>query len=89
MAILNSCYLSQVGPLIDETGTMATGKLTFSPVAWEQLLGRTVEELINSSVEVLKYLEHRLLFLRVTLLVGWTAEESDGIGRLCVLSVMM
>ena len=74
-----------VGTLIDETGSIAPGKLVWSPDAWEQLLGRTVEELVAASAQVLGYLEHRLLFLRVTLMFGWSEE----VGKLAVLGVGM
>ncbi|KAJ9665734.1 hypothetical protein H2201_004219 [Coniosporium apollinis] len=78
-----------LGPVIDETGTTSTGKLILSSSAWEQLLGRTAEELVASTADVLKYLEQRLLFVRVTLLFGWVAEEGEGVGRLCIWGVRM
>lgn len=77
-----------IGTLIDETGSIASGKLIWSDTAWEQLLGRTAEELANSSPELLRYMEKRLQWLRVTLVVGWPGEEL-GAGRLCVLGVKM
>ncbi|OCK79378.1 hypothetical protein K432DRAFT_299970 [Lepidopterella palustris CBS 459.81] len=70
--------LKQVGPVIDETGQIATGKLIFSTTAWEQLLGRTADQLVTSTLEVLNYLEQRLLFLRVTLGFGWALGDSAG-----------
>jgi len=45
--------------------------LVFADAAWEQLLGRTARQLVTSSLEVLKQLEHRLLFLRVSMGFGW------------------
>ncbi|KAI9695113.1 MAG: hypothetical protein M1820_008881 [Bogoriella megaspora] len=63
-----------VGSVIDETGCIASGKLIFSDFAWEQLLGRTAQQLVDSNAELLKYLEQRMLFLRVTLVFGWAAE---------------
>jgi hypothetical protein len=79
-----------LGPMVDETGCSSTGKLLFSEKAWEELLGRTADELVKSSVEVLRYLEQRLLFLRVTLRFAWAAEEGEGgMGRLCIWGVMM
>ncbi|MCJ1398080.1 hypothetical protein MMC11_001277 [Xylographa trunciseda] len=74
-----------IGTLLDETGSIAAGKLIWSDHAWELLLGRTVEQLVGSSTPALKYLEHRMLFLRTTLLFGWSAE----VGRLVVLGVSM
>ncbi|MCJ1391895.1 hypothetical protein MMC18_004762 [Xylographa bjoerkii] len=74
-----------IGTLLDETGSLAPGKLIWSDRAWEQLLGRTAEQLVKSSTQALKYLEHRMLFLRATLLFGWSAE----VGRLVVLGVSM
>jgi hypothetical protein len=79
-----------VGPLIDETGSMACGKLVWSDRAWEQLLGRTAVELSASSSELLRYLERRMMGLRVTLVVGWIGGDDAAMGgRLGVLSVMM
>lgn len=78
----------QVGAIIDETGTLAPGKLLWSPPAWQQLLGRTVEEVAASSTELLKYLERRLVFLRITIVFGWAKEAVTG-GRLAVLGVKM
>ncbi|MCJ1432732.1 hypothetical protein MMC27_002089 [Xylographa pallens] len=74
-----------IGILLDETGSLAGGKLIWSTRACEQLLGRTAAQLVGSSAHALKYLEQRMLFLRVTLLFGWTAE----VGRLVVLGVSM
>ncbi|KAL8759104.1 MAG: hypothetical protein Q9199_000986 [Rusavskia elegans] len=72
-----------VGTFIDETGAISSGKLVFSTEAWEQLLGRSTEELAKCDVQLLKYLENRILFLRLTLLFGW----SEKVGRLCVCRV--
>lgn len=69
--------------LIDETGNITSGRLLWSDDAWWQLLGRTKEELVSSSEELLKYLEHRLLFLKVWVMFGWAPE----IGKLVVLKV--
>ena len=63
-----------LGPVIDETGQVSSGKLIFSNAAWEQLLGRTSGQLVSSTLEVLKALEHRLCFLRVSLGFGWCHE---------------
>ena len=80
-----SLLTSQVGTLIDETGSIACGKLVWYTEAWEQLLGHTAEELVLSSTQLLKYLEHRLLFLRVTLMFGWSEE----VGKLAICQVKM
>ncbi|KAF2190203.1 hypothetical protein K469DRAFT_25482 [Zopfia rhizophila CBS 207.26] len=66
-----------LGPIIDETGQINTGKLIFSATAWEQLLGRAPEQLVETDIEVLKYLEQRLLFLRVSLGFGWCLEGTE------------
>ena len=71
------------GTLTDESGAVACGGLVWSDAAWEQLLGRTAEDLTQASKELLAYLEHRLLFLRVTLLFGWSEE----LRKLCVCTV--
>jgi hypothetical protein len=63
-----------LGPVLDETGQVSSGKLVFSNSAWEQLLGRTSEQLVSSTLEVLKALENRLYFLRVSLGFGWCHE---------------
>ncbi|KAK3061132.1 hypothetical protein LTS18_006957 [Coniosporium uncinatum] len=79
-----------LGQVVDETGSTAAGKMVWSQEASEQLLGRTADELVGSSGETLRYLEQRLLFLRVTLVFGWKAEEGEnGVGRLCVGAVRM
>ena len=75
--------MDQVGTLIDETGTVACGKLIWSPTAWEQLLGRSAEELAQCEPVLLKYMEHRLLFLRFSLLFGW----SQDVGKLVICQV--
>ncbi|KAF1846902.1 uncharacterized protein K460DRAFT_49741 [Cucurbitaria berberidis CBS 394.84] len=71
--------------IIDETGQIGSGKLIFSDAAWEQLLGRSAAQLVVTDVEKLRYLEQRLLFLRVTL--GFALSLDDGLGRLAVWSV--
>ena len=70
--------------MIDEAGSIACGKLVWSTAAWERLLGRTPEELVKSSAQLLRYLEYRLVYLRVTLLFGWSEE----LGKLAVCQVM-
>ncbi|KAL8794224.1 MAG: hypothetical protein Q9195_003178 [Heterodermia aff. obscurata] len=74
-----------VGTMTDETGSIACGKLIWSKTAWEQLLGRNAEELAECNTNVLKYMEHRLLFLRFSLLFGWSQE----IGRLVICRVQI
>ena len=69
----------------DETGSITCGKLVWATEAWENLLGRTAEELAGSSTQLLKYMEQRLLFLRVSLMVGWHEE----VGKLTVLRVRL
>jgi len=74
-----------VGLLIDETGAITSGKLIWSDEAWEQLLGRSAEELAaaSSSAQLLKYLENRLLFLKLAIMFGWNEE----VGKIVVLRV--
>ncbi|MCJ1233509.1 hypothetical protein MMC14_001467 [Varicellaria rhodocarpa] len=76
-----------IGTLTDETGSIASGKLTWSPCAWEQLLGRTAEQLVCEKVDVLRYLEYRMLFLRIAMMFGWAGSEGLSGGRLVVLGV--
>lgn len=72
-----------MGLLIDETGGISSGKLVWSDEAWKQLLGRTAEDLATSSLTLLKYLENRLLFLKLAVMFGW----SEDVGKLCILRV--
>lgn len=72
-----------IGTLIDETGAIGSGKLIWRPQAMEQLLGRTAMELSMSSPALLKYLEQRLLFLRLSVLFGW----SEQVGKLAACQV--
>ena len=72
-----------MGTLIDETGAVGCGKLVWSITAWEQLLGRTTEDLAQCNTTVLRYLEHRLLFLKFNLFFGW----SEDVGKLVVCGV--
>ncbi|KAH9877719.1 hypothetical protein J1614_002936 [Plenodomus biglobosus] len=75
-----------LGPLTDETATLSSGKLILSPAAWTQLLGRTASQLVATDVEVLRYLEQRVLFLRVTM--GFVLDLcGEEIGRLAVWGV--
>lgn len=74
-----------LGPVIDETGSSQAGKLYLSADAWQQLLGKTRQELCAMSVDDLRILEQRMLFTRVNMGVAWYAEEVDvGVGRLWV-----
>ena len=68
---------------MDESGAITSGKLIWSDEAWEQLLGRNAEGLAGSSGRLLKYLEHRLLFLKLAVMFGW----SEDVGKLCILRV--
>lgn len=68
---------------MDESGAITCGKLIWSDEAWEQLLGRNAEGLAGSSVRLLKYLENRLLFLKLAVMFGW----SEDVGKLCILRV--
>ncbi|KAF2011537.1 hypothetical protein BU24DRAFT_486258 [Aaosphaeria arxii CBS 175.79] len=72
-----------LGPIIDETGNLASGKLILSADAWEQLLGRTADQLVAMDLAGLTYLEHRLMFIRLS----WGFAFSNDVGRLCVWTV--
>ena len=77
-----------LGPVIDETGCSQTGKLFLSDAAWDQLLGRTKQELCQASADDLRGLEQRMLYLRVHMGIVWWAEETDvGVGRVWVWDV--
>ena len=73
-------------------------KILWTDEAWTQLLGQSPEQLAKlvdagdstqaqHDLNVLRYLEQRLMFMRVILLVGWTGDDELG-GRLAVLSVV-
>jgi hypothetical protein len=72
-----------LGLLLDETGCIALGKLLWSERAWEQLLGRTVKEVTEMTNEEIRWLDKRMLFMRMHLVVAW--EET--VGRLAVLGM--
>jgi hypothetical protein len=76
-----------LGQVIDETAAVGSGKLLFSDRAWKDLLGRDVEGLLKLGQEGIKYLSDRLLFCRVSLMFGWTGDETKAGGRVCVLGV--
>ncbi|CAN9287576.1 unnamed protein product [Alternaria sp. RS040] len=71
-----------LGALLDETGQISSGKLILSDAAWSQLLGRTSEQLLHTPIDVLRYLEERVLFLRITM--GFALNLEDEIGRLAI-----
>lgn len=75
----------QLGPILDETGQIDSGKLVLSDRAWAELLGRTPPQLVDTDPEVLRYLEQRLLFLRVTM--GFALKLDEEIGRLAIWCV--
>ncbi|KAF2646241.1 hypothetical protein P280DRAFT_502865 [Massarina eburnea CBS 473.64] len=77
-----------LGNVIDETGQISSGKLIFSDDAWEQLLGRTAQQLVTAPLDVIKYLEHRLFFLRLTFGFGFHLGD-DEVGRLVIWCVKM
>ncbi|KAK0258735.1 hypothetical protein B0A54_15304 [Friedmanniomyces endolithicus] len=76
-----------IGQVMDETAVVGPGKLLFSDRAWWSLLGREPAGLLTLGEDKMKYLSDRLLFCRVTLLFGWTGDESVAGGRICVLDV--
>ena len=76
-----------LGQVVDETAAISSGKLLFSNEAWRDLLGRGAEDLLKMGYEEIKHLSDRLLFTRVTMLFGWTGDESKAGGRICVLGV--
>lgn len=78
-----------LGQVIDETGAVSAGKMLFSDQAWQDLLGRGPGDLLQLSYEEIKYLSDRLLFCRVTVMFGWTGDESKAGGRICVLGIRM
>ncbi|OWO97470.1 hypothetical protein B2J93_5283 [Marssonina coronariae] len=77
-----------LGTLLDETGSVAAGKLLWSPRAWEQLFGRSIEAISMMSDDEVRLFEQRVLWMRCHLVVGWAGEEVTG-GRLAVLGMGM
>jgi hypothetical protein len=71
--------------LADETGCIEQGKLLWSPQAWEQLFGRSVDIIAALSIDEARWFEERMMFLRMHLVVGW----EENIGRLTVLAMKM
>jgi hypothetical protein len=76
-----------LGQIIDETAAISSGKLLFSDRAWQDLLGRDAADLLKLRQEGIKHLADQLLFCRVSLMFGWTGDESRAGGRICVLGV--
>lgn len=76
-----------LGQVIDETAVVSSGKLLFSDRAWRDLLGREAADLLKLGHEEMKYLSDRLLFCRITLMFGWSGDDSKAGGRICVLGV--
>lgn len=98
---VGSCHLASTPAAASSSQTnkkKAHSKILWTDEAWAQLLGRSAEEvaafcrddvsakLKRENGNVLRYLEQRLLWMRVVLLVGWTGEF--GGGRLAVLRVV-
>jgi hypothetical protein len=77
-----------LGPVIDETGCSQAGKLYMSDKAWVELLGVTKEALYKLTLDELRFIEQRMLWVRVHLGIAWWAEERDvGVGRVWVWAV--
>lgn len=74
-----------IGTLLDETGSLSPSKLLWSARAWEQLFGRSVEEIAGMIIEDVRLFEQRVLWMRCHLVVGWSGE----VERLGVLGVLM
>ncbi|KAF8457457.1 hypothetical protein BGX38DRAFT_1265754 [Terfezia claveryi] len=82
----NSYGISErvLGTITDETGCLNGGNLLVSDKAWKSLFGRPAEELVNTEIDSLQEIEHRMLFTRITLLFGWSSE----IGKLAIWDIM-
>lgn len=76
-----------LGEVIDETASISSGKLLLSDRAWKQLLSRNAANLLKLGQESMKYLSDRLLFCRISLMFGWTGDETKAGGRICVMGV--
>lgn len=73
-----------MGTLIDETGSIAPGKLIWHDEAWQDIFDRTIEGIAELDLETAKLYEQRLLFMRLHLCFGW----SPDVGRLCIMAMM-
>lgn len=71
--------------MIDETGCINGGRCIWSPLAFEQLLGRNAEQLVRCDANTIKDLQQYMLYLRYTLAFGWAGDE---VGKLVVCQVM-
>ncbi|WPH02560.1 Hypothetical protein R9X50_00542500 [Acrodontium crateriforme] len=76
-----------LGQVIDETGSITSGKLLFCDQAWLELFGRKPKDLPALHSDAVKALSDRLLFCRVNLMFGWTGDASKAGRRICVLGV--
>lgn len=80
---LSSANIVQVNTLSDETGSISGNKLIWSDKAWRRLLGRSTDNLVETSQEDMKYIDSALLYCRATFLMGWNPD----IGRLVVCDI--
>ncbi|PQE23650.1 nucleic acid-binding protein [Rutstroemia sp. NJR-2017a BVV2] len=73
-----------VGTLLDETGSIRAKDLMWAPRAWEDLLGRKMEDVCLLGVDGCLELEERLRGMRGSFWVGWVGEgeggEEEGMG---------
>lgn len=76
-----------VGQVLDETAAIGCGKLLFSDEAWSELLGRGPGDVLQLGYKELKELSDRILFTRVSVLFGWTSDETLAGGRICVMGI--
>lgn len=76
-----------VGQVLDETAAIGCGKLLFSDEAWSDLLGRGPGDMLQLGYKELKELSDRILFTRVSVLFGWTSDETQAGGRICVMGI--
>jgi len=76
-----------VGQVLDETAAIGCGKLLFSDEAWSELLGRRPGDVLQLGYRELKELSDRILFTRVSVLFGWTSDETQAGGRICVMGI--
>ncbi|KAK8189183.1 uncharacterized protein BKA78DRAFT_242891, partial [Phyllosticta capitalensis] len=64
-----------LGHIIDETGSVASGKLVWREEAWEELFGLPAVELAALDRETLRRLEARCAWIRISLFVGLWSED--------------
>jgi hypothetical protein len=73
--------------VVDETGTVSSGKLLLSDQAWHDLLGQDVGSLVQLNADEMGLLSDHIIFCRLTFVFGWSGGLTEVGGRICVLAI--